>query len=1151
MSVTSGIIDPIIFIVFFALNIIVGLRYRGKSKSFKEYAIGDKKFSTATLTATIVATWMSGSGFFSTLERTYSTGLLFIIANILGFGGGLLIIGYVIAPRMGRFLNNVSVAEVLGELYGKLVQFISGISTTFLDIGYLAVQFKVISKTLEFLFHYEGPWVTVISAVIIILYSASGGVQAVTFTDVLQFFTFGTLLPVLALVIWHNLEDSSQVAHVLNTSPLFSFREAVKWSPKLMSAIALMIYLMMPGLPPSLFQRIVMAKDTTQIKKSFIYSTILCIAIKLCIIWIAILILADKPGLESKQVIPYIVKHYTYTGLKGFLCVGVIALTMSTADSILNSCAVVIANDVLPPIIKKQEGSLAVAKVATWVVGILSLLLALKDLDILDTILLAANFYLPIVVVPILLAIFGFQTSKRVVLMAIGAGFVTVVACLTYFKSVNSFFPGMFANLVVMLGAHYLLGEEGGWGHNPIEKVETTSLQKSWKDWLSLARKFKCYPYLERILPVQAHLYILFGFYVLTASYASFYILPSAVALQYPGLYKTLQYSVALLITIFLASPIWPKAFRAKNFLVWFWPISIFHALFLVGGMLVIMSGFATPQMLLFMLNFVMAVLLLHWPLTIGMATGGVLLATFIFKQSTGLANLPGDFGNLHFKLTYGTLLCSSFLIALFKYNQAYRNLEERNTWLNTERRSNREELFKALHHEEQFFTEVATEGKDILEAVTKKVEQFKEQASQVHSPEQLSTANQSLQEVHTTLQNTMEYLRSVAYRVQDYLRLEAENIKLESILTKVLEIVKTISLPPKPSILIRNLLQGQEIQCDITKIQQLLVNGLLYAQSNNPSLKHILLDIQGTRLSYPLSSLRDHIKNIAAICITITTETKAADASRLYIGTVGRAPFRLPPTIEELGLSDNLQIVGAHYGAVELQEHDATLIQRYVIPLRLREVRPKVMDIPQMEVGNYIEALQEVRPEETVLLNLIQNKTNTDVELVKKAIDTIKKYHAPVKRKSGEPFYLHPIAATDILLTYTEDPEAILATLLHDTVEDTALTLAEIGVIFGPGVAAIVNRVTSLDDQFQRVNMNAYENLQKLLEGQDVRVLQVKLADRLHNMRTIEGHASLIKQKQVATETQQFFVPIARYLGLKQVEEELQELITAVMKKE
>ena len=304
-------IDVALFSVFLAINLIVGLKYRGKTQTFREYAIGDKKFSTATLTATIVATCMSGSALFVDLEKTYSQGLYYIIAVVIGVTGGLLITGRVIGPRMGKFLNNVSVPEALGNLYGRHVQAIAGISAMFSNIGYIAIQLKVISKILTILLNYEGPWVTIISAVIIILYSASGGVQAVTFTDVIQFIKFGTLLPVLALVIWHHLKDPSQVAQMLNHNPLFSFKEVVGWTPEFMATLMLIIYLITPELPPQLFQRMAMARDVTQVKRSMTYAAIICLAIDLCMIWIAMLFLADQPGLEPSQVVQHIVNHYT------------------------------------------------------------------------------------------------------------------------------------------------------------------------------------------------------------------------------------------------------------------------------------------------------------------------------------------------------------------------------------------------------------------------------------------------------------------------------------------------------------------------------------------------------------------------------------------------------------------------------------------------------------------------------------------------------------------------------------------------------------------------------------------------------------------------------------------------------------------------
>ncbi|HAN49775.1 MAG TPA: hypothetical protein DCQ08_02005 [Amoebophilaceae bacterium] len=105
----------------------------------------------------------------------------------------------------------------------------------------------------------------------------------------------------------------------------------------------------------------------------------------------------------------------------------------------------------------------------------------------------------------------------------------------------------------------------------------------------------------------------------------------------------------------------------------------------------------------------------------------------------------------------------------------------------------------------------------------------------------------------------------------------------------------------------------------------------------------------------------------------------------------------------------------------------------------------------------------------------------------------------------------------------------------------------------FNDSVQHIVDGVTHLESNIKtqkRVSLSSHENIQKLLGVEDNRVLYVKLADRLHNMRTIEGHQSLAKQKKIAEETLQFFVPIARYLKLQPIEKELQQLASEVLNK-
>jgi (p)ppGpp synthase/HD superfamily hydrolase len=161
-----------------------------------------------------------------------------------------------------------------------------------------------------------------------------------------------------------------------------------------------------------------------------------------------------------------------------------------------------------------------------------------------------------------------------------------------------------------------------------------------------------------------------------------------------------------------------------------------------------------------------------------------------------------------------------------------------------------------------------------------------------------------------------------------------------------------------------------------------------------------------------------------------------------------------------------------------------------------------------------------------------------------------IKKYHGGVKRKSGEPFFTHPMQVALILMDYSKDQDAIVAALLHDAVEDTPLSMAHIRAIFGETVAFLVSKATNLEDKFRRISLQEHETNYRLMNYEDERAAFIKLSDRLHNMRTIQGHSSLNQRQHIANETLLFFVPMAKQLGMTAMAKELEELSLAVLER-
>jgi len=167
------------------------------------------------------------------------------------------------------------------------------------------------------------------------------------------------------------------------------------------------------------------------------------------------------------------------------------------------------------------------------------------------------------------------------------------------------------------------------------------------------------------------------------------------------------------------------------------------------------------------------------------------------------------------------------------------------------------------------------------------------------------------------------------------------------------------------------------------------------------------------------------------------------------------------------------------------------------------------------------------------------------DVEHVREAIEFSRAAHQGQTRQSGDPYISHPIAVARILTTLRLDVQAIIAALLHDVVEDTGITAEQVAEKFGKPVAKLVDGLSKLDRiQFETREDAQAENFRKMLMAmaRDVRVILIKLADRLHNMRTLES-MSHDKCERIARETMEIYAPIANRLGLNDIYRELQDL--------
>ena len=177
--------------------------------------------------------------------------------------------------------------------------------------------------------------------------------------------------------------------------------------------------------------------------------------------------------------------------------------------------------------------------------------------------------------------------------------------------------------------------------------------------------------------------------------------------------------------------------------------------------------------------------------------------------------------------------------------------------------------------------------------------------------------------------------------------------------------------------------------------------------------------------------------------------------------------------------------------------------------------------------------------------IKLVESYNPSEVEFITKAYEFAKKSHDGQIRQSGEPYITHPLAVANILANMHADKDTVCAGLLHDVIEDCDVSKDELSERFNPTIAELVDGVTNLTKvDFKNKTERTYATKRKIILGitKDARIIIIKLADRLHNMSTLQ-YKSEYKRIAKATETMQFYVPLARYIGAEKLRRELEDL--------
>ncbi|WP_250238794.1 hypothetical protein [Cardinium endosymbiont of Oedothorax gibbosus] len=265
-----------LFIVgaFLVLTLVAGIYFSSKATTFREYAVGHKQFATATLVVTVLAAYYGAGGSIRNVQYVYKLGLFWIILGLFVNSFSIWLFSRLML-RMGPFMQNLSIAETMGNVYGKYPRIITALVCIGQSIVGITMQIiamvQAISMCVDLDLFYA-QMVTIFAALIFIFYSIFGGVHTVTITHILQFLIFTIIIPFLACFVLKKTGKSViEVVSLLQTQEKFQFSSLCHFDTNLVRMITMCLCIMVPDIGSSaIMQRVYMSSEANQAKEVFI-----------------------------------------------------------------------------------------------------------------------------------------------------------------------------------------------------------------------------------------------------------------------------------------------------------------------------------------------------------------------------------------------------------------------------------------------------------------------------------------------------------------------------------------------------------------------------------------------------------------------------------------------------------------------------------------------------------------------------------------------------------------------------------------------------------------------------------------------------------------------------------------------------------------
>ena len=456
-------IDQAIVGIYLAGILILGI-WAGKGvSSMKQFSVAGRSFGAMVIFLTLSASFIGGGFSMGNAEKVFLFGIVNIFA-LWGFSLKEIMVATLIAPKMDKYSNAISVGDIMYQHYGNFAKIVTGILSVILCAGILGAQVGAIGYIFNVFLGIPRIYGILLGCGIVIVYSTVGGMRSVVFTDIFQCFILSIGIT-LTLIFgyfhvggWSGIKASVPLTH-------FTFLGTDKTLVQFISLF--LTFFLGETLVPPYVQRLFLSKKATHTAKGTLWSGIFSFPFFAITGLIGIIALTINPDLNPNLAMPFVVTEVLPIGLKGLVIAGVISIVMSSADSFINGASIAFTHDVVKPLRSRkmdEKQELIVTRTFNLFVGVLAVVFAIKIKSILDILIYSYNFWSPIVLVPLSAAILGVKANVKHFISGASAGILGVILWNFAFNNPGDFdglIVGVFCNFFVFFIAYFIEGKKG------------------------------------------------------------------------------------------------------------------------------------------------------------------------------------------------------------------------------------------------------------------------------------------------------------------------------------------------------------------------------------------------------------------------------------------------------------------------------------------------------------------------------------------------------------------------------------------------------------------------------------------------------------------------------------------------------------------